>query len=142
MQRRRGVLRHLGQRDCCWPRTPRAARHCCRSTSTTGRSSPRRRSPAAALYIGSDSGKLLALDLKTRQLAWTFATDGATQNGARLTKADGTPNYEAAFSDFFYDDMVAGTTRMLETGSVLSSPVPDGDTLYFGSSDGQLYAIG
>ncbi len=102
-------------------------------------------SPALAggrLYIGSDSGKVLALDLKTGQLAWTFATDGATQNAARWTKADGTPNYEAAFTDFFYDDMVAGTTRLLEVGSVLSSPVPDGDTLYVGSSDGQLYAIG
>ena len=102
-------------------------------------------SPALAggqLYIGSHSGKVLALDLKTRQIAWTFATDGAAQNGVRWTKADGTPNYEAAFFDFFYDDMVAGTTRMLEVGSVLGSPLVDDGTLYFGSSDGQIYAIG
>jgi outer membrane protein assembly factor BamB len=31
---------------------------------------------------------------------------------------------------------------MMSVGSVLSSPVVDGDTLYFGSTDGQLYAIG
>jgi len=102
-------------------------------------------SPALAgglLYIGSHTGKVLALDLKTHKVAWTFATDGAHNNGARWTKADGSPDYEAAFSDFFYDDMVAGTVRLLEVGSVLGSPVIDGDTLYFGSSDGQLYAIG
>ena len=31
---------------------------------------------------------------------------------------------------------------MLSTGAVLSSPAIDGATVYFGSFDGQLYAIG
>jgi len=102
-------------------------------------------SPALAgdyLYIGSHSGKLLALDLKTAKSAWTFTTDGAAQNAAPLTKADGSPNYEAAFTDFFYDDMVAGVARMLSVGAVLSSPVIEGHNVYFGSWDGQLYALG
>jgi outer membrane protein assembly factor BamB len=30
---------------------------------------------------------------------------------------------------------------MMSVGAVLSSPVIDGDTLYVGSWDGQLYAI-
>jgi len=102
-------------------------------------------SPALAgnyLYLGSHAGKLIAIDLKGRAVAWSFDTDGARQNGAALTKADGTPNYEAAYSDFFYDDMVSGTQRMLSVGAVLSSPAIDGATVYFGSFDGQLYAIG
>ena len=102
-------------------------------------------SPALAgntLYIGSHAGKLIAIDLKAAKSAWTFSTDGATQNAAALTKADGSPNYEAAFTDFFYDDMVAGVARMLSVGAVLSSPVIDGDSVYFGSWDGQLYALG
>jgi eukaryotic-like serine/threonine-protein kinase len=94
------------------------------------------------LYIGSHSGKLLAIDLKAQALAWSFSTDGAQKNGATYTKADGTPNYEAAFTDFFYDDMVSGVARMMSVGAVLSTPVIDGDTLFFGSWDGQLYAIG
>jgi len=101
-------------------------------------------SPALAgnfLYIGSHAGTVLAVDLQKQQPAWTFSTDGAGQNAAALTKPDGTPNYEAAFSDFFYDDMVAGVQRMLSVGAVLSSPVVAGDTLYFGSWDGQLYAL-
>jgi outer membrane protein assembly factor BamB len=38
--------------------------------------------------------------------------------------------------------MVIGVDRMLSVGAVLSSPVIDGDTVYFGSWDGQLYALG
>ncbi len=38
--------------------------------------------------------------------------------------------------------MVIGTERMLSIGTVLSSPVPDGEVRYFGSTDGQLYALG
>jgi eukaryotic-like serine/threonine-protein kinase len=94
------------------------------------------------LYIGSHAGKVLAIDLKDRKLAWEFATDGARQNGAAYTGADGTPNYRAAVSDAFYDQLVIGFDRMMSVGAVLSTPVIDGDTLYVGSWDGQLYAIG
>ncbi len=51
------------------------------------------------------------------------------------------PNYEAAFSDDFYDDMVAGVSKMMSVGAVLSSPVVVKDALYFGSTDGNLYAL-
>jgi eukaryotic-like serine/threonine-protein kinase len=101
-------------------------------------------SPAIAadrLYIGSHEGKLFAIDLKSQKLAWTFATDGAKKNGPTYTKPDGTPNYDLAFSDFFYDDMVSGVQKMMSVGSVLSSPVIAGDTVYFGSTDGNIYAL-
>ncbi|HYM29286.1 MAG TPA: PQQ-binding-like beta-propeller repeat protein, partial [Steroidobacteraceae bacterium] len=70
------------------------------------------------------------------------AARSSPQPGSDFSGKRGGPEVVAVYSDFFYDDMVTGTTRLLEAGSVLSSPVPDGDTLYFGSSDGQLYAIG
>ena len=94
------------------------------------------------LYIGSDSGKLLTVDLKFQKLGWEFATDGAKRNGATYTTPDGSPNYEAAFVDFFHDDMVVGVDKMLSVGAVLSSPTIAGDTIYFGSTDGNLYALG
>lgn len=59
-----------------------------------------------------------------------------------LTNPDGTPNYRAAMSDAFDDNLLVGVQRMLSVGAVLSSPVVAGDMLYFGSADGQLYAIG
>lgn len=102
-------------------------------------------SPAIAgnvLYIGSEEGKLLAVDLKGQQLTWSFQTDGSKANGATYTKPDGRPNYEAAFTgDGFYDAMVIGVDKMQSVGMVLSSPVVVGDTVYFGSTDGNVYAL-
>ncbi len=92
-------------------------------------------------YLGSHEGKLFAIDLNTQKLAWTFATDGSKKNGATYTKPDGTANYELAFTDFFYDDMVSGVQKLMTVGAVLSSPVVVGDTVYFGSADGNLYAL-
>jgi len=101
-------------------------------------------SPAIAgnmLYIGSWAGTLLAVDLRQRKLAWTFASDGAREHAASLTKADGSPNYEAAYHSDFYDDMVTGFSTMMTAGAMLSSPVVSGGVIYVGSTDGNLYAL-
>jgi outer membrane protein assembly factor BamB len=101
-------------------------------------------SPAIAadrLYVGSHEGKLFAVDLQSQKLAWTFATDGSKKNGPTYTKPDGTTNYELAFTDFFYDDMVSGVQKLATVGAVLSSPVVAGDSVYFGSTDGNVYAL-
>jgi len=92
-------------------------------------------------YIGSHDGRLLAIDLKSQKLAWSFDTDGRKQNAATYTKEGGVPKYEAAFFDFFYDDMVAGQQKMLSTGAVLSSPAVAGNSIVFGSTDGSVYAL-
>ena len=94
------------------------------------------------LYIGSEQGKLFAIDLGGERLAWSFQTEDSKKNGPMYTNADGTPNYRAAARDSFYDQLVIAYDRMMSVGAVLSTPVVDGDTLYFGSWDGQLYAIG
>ena len=101
-------------------------------------------SPAIAgstLYIGSHAGTLIAIDLDRHSTAWTFETDGAVRNGPALRKKDREPNYAAAFTDGFYDDLVIGAWRMLSMGAVLSSPVVDGEAVYFGSADGSVYAV-
>jgi eukaryotic-like serine/threonine-protein kinase len=93
------------------------------------------------LYIGSHEGKLFAVNLKTQKMDWTFQTEGSRENGAALTKPDGTPKYEAAFAGDFYDDMVAGVSRMLSVGAILSSPTVVDGVIYFGSTDGNVYAL-
>lgn len=93
------------------------------------------------LYIGSHEGKLLAIDLKTQKYAWSFETEGHKQNGSTYSKPDGTPKYEAAFTDFFYDDMVHGVQKMMAVGAILSSPVIANGTVYVGSTDGNIYAL-
>ena len=101
-------------------------------------------SPAIAgdfAYIGSHDGRLLAINLRTQKLAWSFDTEGRKQNSANYTKDDGSPKYEAAYFDFFYDDMIFGGQKMLSVGAVLSSPAVSGNTVLFGSTDGSLYAL-
>jgi eukaryotic-like serine/threonine-protein kinase len=101
-------------------------------------------SPAIAgdwAYFGSHLGKLYAVNLKTQKLAWTFETENSKKNERNFTKADGTPNYEGVFSDFFYDDMVSGVQQMMSVGAILSTPVVANGTIYVGSADGNVYAL-
>jgi outer membrane protein assembly factor BamB len=101
-------------------------------------------SPAIAgdvLYFGSDDGKLRAIDLKTQKTAWEFQTEGSKQNLAALSKPDGTPNYAAVFTENFFDNMVIAVNKLYEVGMIFSSPVVVDNVIYFGSMDGNLYAI-
>jgi eukaryotic-like serine/threonine-protein kinase len=101
-------------------------------------------SPAIAgstLYIGSHAGTLIAIDLDRHSTAWTFETEGAVRHGPALRKKNGEPNYAAAFTDDFYDDLIIGAWRMMSIGAVLSSPVVDANAVYFGSADGNVYAV-
>ncbi len=93
------------------------------------------------LYLGSTSGKLFAIDVPQQKTLWEFQTDGNRQNGATYTKPDGTPNYELAFLGDFYDDMVVGVQKMRSVGAIYSSPVLVDGVLYFGSTDGNIYAL-
>jgi eukaryotic-like serine/threonine-protein kinase len=101
-------------------------------------------SPAIAggtMYVGSTQGKLVAIDLASYSPAWTFETDGMKQHGPTYTNPDGTPNQEKIFRSDFYDDMVGGVDRVMSMGSILGAPVVVGNEVYFGSADGNVYAL-
>ncbi len=95
------------------------------------------------LYVGTFGGKLMAIDLKTQKPAGVFETDGEKQNGASMTNADGSIKFETLFPgpNLFYEDMVLAVHKIFTMGSILSSPVIVGGTLFFGSSDGNVYAL-
>lgn len=95
----------------------------------------------STLYLAGQDGKLVAIDLTSRELVWTFQTDGSLKNLAGLTKPDGSPRYEAAFVSSFYDDMLVGVNTMHSVGTILTSPVISGSVIYIGSADGNLYAL-
>jgi outer membrane protein assembly factor BamB len=93
------------------------------------------------LYLAGHDGKLVAIDLASRKPIWTFQTEGSRKNLAALTKPDGSPNYGAAFTSNFYDDMLVGIGKTRSVGTILSSPVISGNAIYIGSADGNLYAL-
>ncbi len=94
------------------------------------------------LYVGSNTGKLFAIDLASHKIAATFETDAAKKLGPTYTNKDGTPNYRAAFADNFYDDMIVGVSKMMSVGAILSTPAVGAGIVYFGSTDGNVYAVG
>ncbi len=101
-------------------------------------------SPAIAgdmLYVGSTSGRFNAVDLTNQKMAWTFETDASKQNAPAYTKPDGTADYYAPFASDFYDDLIAGYNKLLTVGPILSSPVVVDNVIYFGGTDGNLYAL-
>jgi outer membrane protein assembly factor BamB len=95
------------------------------------------------LYLGNFGGKLVAIDLNSQKPAWVFETDGAKQNAASMTNADGSIKFETVFSspNLYYEDMVLAVHKLFTMGTILSSPVVVGNTVYFGSTDGNLYAL-
>jgi eukaryotic-like serine/threonine-protein kinase len=85
-------------------------------------------SPAVAegrVHVLSYDGKLQTLDAKTGELLWKFATGGERRFEAR--GLHGMQPRTQTFSDPF--------------DIYLSSPVVDHGTVYFGSSDGHVYAL-
>lgn len=102
-------------------------------------------SPAVAaniLYAANWDGKLSAVDLTTRQVAWVFQTDSSRANLAKHTKPDGSMSFRKGMAEAgFYDGLVVAIDRIFEMGSFLSSPVIAGNVLYIGSMDGNLYAL-
>jgi len=102
-------------------------------------------SPAIAgglLYVGDHSGKLYAIDAKSLKLAWEFQTEASKKDPLKVLNADGSLNQDAfapLFNDF--EDMYIDLSRFISIGAIVSSPVVDHGSVYFGSMDGNVYAL-
>ncbi|HEY2861742.1 MAG TPA: PQQ-binding-like beta-propeller repeat protein [Terracidiphilus sp.] len=93
-------------------------------------------SPAIAgdmLYVGSTEGKLVAVETPGGRVAWTFETEASKQAGIK--------SYFAPFTTDFYDDVMTAYGKLLAMGPILGSPVVMDKVVYFGSVDGNLYAL-
>jgi eukaryotic-like serine/threonine-protein kinase len=98
---------------------------------------------AALVYFGSTNGKLYAVDAKTGELAWQFQTESAKNDPLKILKPDGGINNDAVYTPYFrdYQDMVLAFYRIFSVGAIWSSPAVDNGVVFFGSTDGNLYAI-
>jgi eukaryotic-like serine/threonine-protein kinase len=102
-------------------------------------------SPAIAgdvVYFGLHDGWLRALDIKTGALKFEFQTEGSKENAAKYIGADGKIKMAAMQTDVTLDAIIIAQDRMYSLGSVFSSPVVVNGVVYFGSTDGYLYAVG
>jgi outer membrane protein assembly factor BamB len=103
-------------------------------------------SPAIAgrrAYFGAFDGQLHAVDLDKRAYTGSFATPGYVANGPKVLGPDGGLKAEGVWTGDTLDDMIVNLhAKIFSMGSILSSPVVAEGTVYFGSVDGKLYALG
>ena len=93
-------------------------------------------------YFGDHNGRLYVVDTKTGKLAWEFQTEASKNDPLKLLNADGSLNQDSftpTFGDF--EDMYVDLYRLSTIGAIVSSPAVDHGGVYFGSMDGNLYAL-
>jgi outer membrane protein assembly factor BamB len=90
------------------------------------------------VYFGCFDGKLRGVDPLTGAPVTEFLTQGCKDNYQKVFNNDGSFR-----SDFeLYGRDYNESERIIHTlGAILSTPVADAGVLYFGSSDGNLYAV-
>ena len=102
-------------------------------------------SPALAgntAYLGSHNGKLYAIDATSGSLRWAFQTEASKTDTMKLLNPDGSLNQDSfppVFGDF--QDMYIDFYRFTTIGAIFSSPAVVDGVVYFGSTDGNLYAL-
>jgi outer membrane protein assembly factor BamB len=94
-------------------------------------------------YVGDHNGKLYAVDLKSGKLAWEFETPASRKDPLKILNADGGLNQDTLYAPVFndFEDMYIDFHKFITIGAIMSSPVVDRGVVYFGSMDGNLYAL-
>ena len=97
-------------------------------------------------YIGSANGRLYGIGLKDGAIKWEFQTLGSQNDTLKAFTDNGEMDIERLKSlSAGIKDMPTLTSLytdiFINSGAVLSSPVVSDQVIYFGSSDGFIYAI-
>lgn len=93
-------------------------------------------------YIAALNGRLYAIDIQAGKIVWEFQTESAKQDPLKLLNPDGTRNstfFNPVFNNF--QDMYVVWLKNISVGAIVSSPAIDQGEIYFGSTDGFLYAL-
>ncbi|MFZ1992415.1 MAG: PQQ-binding-like beta-propeller repeat protein [Alphaproteobacteria bacterium] len=100
------------------------------------------------IYIGSGDGKVYALDAKTGDIKWSYATDGRVRSSPAT---DGKRIYAGNLDGEMFAleirnghplwSFKARGNPIFPQGSIVSSPALGGGKVYFGSRDFNLYAL-
>jgi outer membrane protein assembly factor BamB len=94
-----------------------------------------------AAFIGVMNGTLEARDANTGELLWDYQTDASKQNNGWVLTADRKFNQPLLFFDNWFEAPLLAQDRQLSVGSIFSSPLVANGVVYFGSTDGFLYAL-
>ena len=90
------------------------------------------------IYFGTFDGKVIGVDYLTGQRKWEFQTNSSKLNYSNIYDEKG--NFKEGFV-LYGQDFEDSEELIHQLGSILSTPVIENEIMYFGSSDGNLYAI-
>jgi outer membrane protein assembly factor BamB len=97
-------------------------------------------------FYGDFTGNFYALDLNSRgKSLQTFSTESRNLNASGILNKNGDLDFTHAAGKedlTFYSSSVKVMNIFYTMGSIVSSPSISGNTVYFGSADGFLYALG
>jgi eukaryotic-like serine/threonine-protein kinase len=101
-------------------------------------------SPAVAggvVFIGVLNGTLEARDLTSGELLWEFQIEASKRNGRWVLTADRKFNSSMLFWSNWRESPIVATIQQFGIGSIFSSPLVVGGVVFFGSADGNVYAV-
>ena len=101
-------------------------------------------SPSVAdnvVFTGILNGSLEARDLASGALLWEYQTETSKRNAGWVLTADRKFNGALTFPSQWREASIVATAQQFAIGAIFSSPLVVGQTVYFGSTDGNLYAI-
>jgi eukaryotic-like serine/threonine-protein kinase len=93
------------------------------------------------LLIGEINGTLQARDLTSGAPLWEFRTEASRANAGWVLTADGRLNSPWLFPSAWRESTAVAFERQSSVGSIFSTPLVAGGTVYVGSADGRMYAI-
>ena len=101
-------------------------------------------SPAVAsdvVLIGVLNGTLEARDIKTGELLWDYQTETSKENKGWVLTADRKFNNPMLYCSNWREAPLVATDRQFGIGAIFSSPLVVNGVVYFGSTDGYVYAL-
>ncbi|WP_276498945.1 PQQ-binding-like beta-propeller repeat protein [Pontibacter litorisediminis] len=93
------------------------------------------------LYFGCFNGKLYGVDSETGKVVWEFQTEMSRKNYATVYDTNGAFRKDFVLYGETMEAVKSSESKIHTLGSILSRPAIDQEVIYFGSSDGYLYAV-
>jgi eukaryotic-like serine/threonine-protein kinase len=93
------------------------------------------------VLIGVLNGTLEARDLKSGEVLWDFQTEAAKQNRGWVLTSERKFNGPMLYYSNWREAPMVATDHQFGIGAIFSTPLVMNGTVFFGSTDGNLYAI-
>ena len=90
------------------------------------------------VFFGCFNGKLYGVDYLTGEVKWEFQTEGCRKN--YYTIYDENDTFRDDF-ELYTANYIKAENQIHTLGSILCTPVIDNGHIFFGSSDGNMYAV-